>query len=753
MALSSYGTDGEPSDRASLQGVLKLCISASLDIGVDDFLFVEIFDKFTDYGLQGVFFETLEPFILADMVQQLANPTLVHELINYFRENGWLERIEQIILHLDPFSLDLHGTIQLSREYGLMSALIYLYTRSLHDFVSPLIELLRLIEEVQKGVEIRAGTISVASRCYTLFVYLAYTLTGNAFPIGTLSRKEALRAKTDIYNFLFSENYLPWPPEDPSRKPVQIGEPSLPYLRLLLSYDAREFLRVILLAFEDNSLNGEIRVRSASASEGRVRFADEHTEFSRQYIVESLISASGLNESRTGIREDISLQLNIFLAQAVARFQKDVHLSAEDLDTIITGISDIEDGMFLSEREFALRELFLIYTPSKDNISSEEYATRFEERKLWRVAELLHTMAQRYDRVLRCYLNDLRRGTESFRCFRDLLLKESLTYAQIWAVKQEFLSSISSFIQLDPAQTAYVVLDLLPGDLNDIIQKLDEEPHAQFQFLSHVLDDNREAKKPSGLQVNLDVDTKRKRRYPNHLYERLIELTSLSETFDEDPYSFDKILNVEKLALTEFENKDDPSRFLEAIEQLYNKFNQFPSASQIYAVLKPEPDVDEDRIDMNDDNTFIVEIDKRKAGSGLGSNRITVTKAKFGRVSWIKVGQTDEFTRAVIVEDEVTKKSNGWALELEFLSSGNGAMIGGGSGGYLRIRTAETLALGDDNKGKLTEVAEKIHTFLDIKKNPFEGDVDKLESRISSRGQERRAKKTGAESKAKKGNK
>ncbi|KAI8854739.1 hypothetical protein BC829DRAFT_486068 [Chytridium lagenaria] len=143
------------------------------------------------------------------------------------------------------------------------------------------------------------------------------------------------------------------------------------------------------------------------------------------------------------------------------------------------------------------------------------------------------------------------------------------------------------------------------------------------------------------------------------------------------------------------------------------------------------------------DDTFVTEIDRRKPGSGVGSNRVAVIKKKLGRISWMRVASADELVRAVLVEDDVTKKSKGWALEMEFLSSaGPTGHVGGG--GYLRIRTAETLVLGDANKEKLKLVAKEIHNFLGLKDNPFADGGEDFEDRVTRRGKERREAKDQA---------
>ncbi|KAJ3213841.1 Vacuolar protein sorting-associated protein 8 [Dinochytrium kinnereticum] len=1239
MALSSYEKDSM--DIGSLTSLVRLCIETCVSVHREDILFNDIFERFSELGLEQLFFETLEPFILEDRITMLDNPVMLQSIITIYKQHLWLERIEQIVLHLDPFSLDLHGIIGLCKEYGLMSALIYVFNRAVQDFVSPLIELLKMIESALKGHSVDVvGSIPLQSRCYTLFMYLAYILTGKAFPIGVLSKRESIRAKTDIYNFLFSSNHIPWPPEENRKDPVEIGNTPLPYVRVLLQYDSKEFLKVLSLAFEDASLDGEIRVRDASASEGRVRFADEHTEFSRQMIVEALLSASVSTEISS--QPGTVLALNIFMAKIFVKYRRSISFEKELLNSITEALIESDDAESLTERQITLCGLFSDYCPSHVDIMSEEFMQRCEKRGLWRVCEFLYTRAEQFGNVLKCYLQDESRNHESFRCLRTLMANEALTYAQLWDLKQFFFASITAFVELDYRETAALIIDLMPGDINELTGKLEDQPPLLFKFLSGLLDDVKDHRSRAlASSIADDEGAAPIRRFPNRMYERYIDLMCayqassvvgylkfLSEHLEGDPYPIDKILElceksqnypaalwlyermgdftgaltlvskllkeyfsqidievsdddlseddddlkktrvkaslslikatfetgvnlcrrssgkvssedrttlwfqlldvildfqlqinskfaavspslgypktpspirgrpslvsgrdpspsrestiplivvhsvkaiteklledlvgqvnapsilgrilqatqsrakfgehkdtifcmldshsyereqlqavtrtqgqdlhelmvkarrvrmrgmrpdrghcfickralhidaftlsdlkdhivlfqcrhtfhrtclIERLSIeqrvstgpwkkvepsiengiawcifcdsqaplrstirkklviggtpqtkgkdaevdytnpTDVDESNGLSRDMDAIDRLYAHYQKLPIGVTIYAALRPSNLIDTDRIEMNDnvddtiqldsrdslgsfgsqgdasatrlipapvlkllhlhnpaqprahappsfdarafdgehdldtalaqlvsfavklqmmlssrqiqpqikkegdlltiilikptsadyavalvvfvvgtaflsvtyaenwvrvltilsfalisyqmiDDTFVTEIDRRKAGSGMGSNRASVTKSKLGRISWKRVAVADELVRAVLVEDDITKKSKGWALEMEFLSSAGptGLVGGGGLGGYMRIRTAETLVLGDTNKEKLVAVAKEIHEFLGLKDNPFAEGGEGFEERISKRGDQRR---------------
>ncbi|KAJ3073781.1 hypothetical protein HDU98_000701 [Podochytrium sp. JEL0797] len=92
---------------------------------------------------------------------------------------------------------------------------------------------------------------------------------------------------------------------------------------------------------------------------------------------------------------------------------------------------------------------------------------------------------------------------------------------------------------------------------------------------------------------------------------------------------------------------------------------------------------------------------------------IRVTKSRFSRVSRIRVAQVSETVALHIVEDKISLKRNGFALEVEVLS--------GGGIGYMRVRCADTLVVGEAKIKMLRNVKADVETFLGLQQNPFVG--------------------------------
>ncbi|VAI54543.1 unnamed protein product [Triticum turgidum subsp. durum] len=126
-----------------------VAVEFCVHIGRNDILFDTVFSKFVAAQSGGIFLEVLEPYILKDMLGSLP-PEIMQALVEHYSGKGWLQRVEQCILHMDISSLDFNQVVRLCREHGLYGALIYLFNQGLNDFRTPLEELLSVIQNATR---------------------------------------------------------------------------------------------------------------------------------------------------------------------------------------------------------------------------------------------------------------------------------------------------------------------------------------------------------------------------------------------------------------------------------------------------------------------------------------------------------------------------------------------------------------------------------------------------------------------------
>ncbi|KAK3152034.1 hypothetical protein QOZ80_2BG0153450 [Eleusine coracana subsp. coracana] len=176
-----------------------VAVEYCVHIGRNDILFDTVFSKFVAAQSGGIFLEVLEPYILKDMLGSLP-PEIMQALVEHYSGRGWLQRVEQCILHMDISSLDFNQVVRLCREHGLYGALIYLFNQGLNDFRTPLEELLSVIQNASRK--------DAASTCYRMLVYLKYCFQGLAFPPGhgIIPQPRLHSVREELLQFLLEES-------------------------------------------------------------------------------------------------------------------------------------------------------------------------------------------------------------------------------------------------------------------------------------------------------------------------------------------------------------------------------------------------------------------------------------------------------------------------------------------------------------------------------------------------------------------
>ena len=250
-------------DDQHLSELAETCFVACQSLGDMDFLFDEMYEWYEEGEVEGLFLETLESYILEKTITSVP-PTAVKAMVTHYVTKGWESRLEEMICHMDTSTLDIDQVTSLCKQHGLYDALIYVWNQALRDYITPLIDLLTLIIPLfQEGGQALSGR-SINDEMFgvnalKIFPYLSYTLTGRVYPTGEhMEDGIASQAKAEIYWFLFSGQSISWPRGSSATFitcPGQSQEPSFPYLRMILRFDAPSFLSALNEAFEDSFLN------------------------------------------------------------------------------------------------------------------------------------------------------------------------------------------------------------------------------------------------------------------------------------------------------------------------------------------------------------------------------------------------------------------------------------------------------------------------------------------------------------------
>jgi len=174
-----------------VQVTIEFCIA----ISAFDFLFNDLIMLFTEYGLEQIFFDSLEPYILQGSLNITPAPQdLVARLINFYTKRSKVDTLEKILLHLNLELIDLEFLSAVCISQKMYSALIYvksLYPQVFH-YMEPCIymhnEMLTL-KSVRKNsdpnipkAELHIDPKSYAYLGYKILWYIRKCFKGERFP-------------------------------------------------------------------------------------------------------------------------------------------------------------------------------------------------------------------------------------------------------------------------------------------------------------------------------------------------------------------------------------------------------------------------------------------------------------------------------------------------------------------------------------------------------------------------------------------
>ncbi|CAN0503248.1 unnamed protein product, partial [Ectocarpus sp. 12 AP-2014] len=136
------------------QMLAGVCAEFCAVTGRLDMLFGQIFQAFRARGQQGVFLDTLEPYVLMGKLKTLS-PEVISAFIDRCQSAGDMIAAERLVLRLEPRSLELETTLPLLRGHRLYSALLAVKALT-GDHVSSAEEVLREAMSIAERDRLRA---------------------------------------------------------------------------------------------------------------------------------------------------------------------------------------------------------------------------------------------------------------------------------------------------------------------------------------------------------------------------------------------------------------------------------------------------------------------------------------------------------------------------------------------------------------------------------------------------------------------
>lgn len=478
----------EHEDTAELQELSSVYISACTKMNTFDFLFDDVYEAFEQISSEAIFLESLEPYILSGQIRS-APPSVIKSLIEHYTARNSDTLLEEMICQMDTTTMDIDQVMTLCKRHNLYDALIYVWNQALGDYITPLVELLSFIVPLSNRTLASDELSSVQSSIVNaekVFPYLSYTLTGRVYPTGVdRVEEDALRAKTELYSFIFAGKTVSW--TKVGRKSTLTiqgnqSEPSFPYLRLMLNLDAASFLSALNEAFEDTFLNGtpDNPINGANAN-NKIDIQPAGHQINRQYLVSILLEVMSSDDFTS---EQI-IYLDMFIARNLPKFPQFILLSGTTLHQVLVGLCEYPNDGMAEDCQLSVEYLLSMYHPS----DLDTLIPLFERARFYRVLKLTYKAEREYGKLLQVYFEDPENQEEVFVCIEDFLrTKGSAKDRQLHEVREVIKSRASNLLSIDITKTAEVI-DRYASDLHDVyLEVLERDPQGQYIYLRTILD-------------------------------------------------------------------------------------------------------------------------------------------------------------------------------------------------------------------------------------------------------------------------
>jgi hypothetical protein len=243
-----------------------------------------------------------------------------------------------------------------------------------------------------------------------VYPYLADVLSGLTYPSEEPleDEEEARQAKRDLYSFLFNGRSDTWPRGDDGGKLVLTAEedggvePTYPYCRLLLRFDAEAFLHALDLAFEDSYFNED-----PDGGTSRLVIVKILLEIlassspSPSSSASSLLSSSSSSPS-SDLPPAARTFVHIFVARNVPKYPQSIQMASSVLHGILVGLTTDPDWSTREDRQLAAEYLLSAYTPHE----TERLLRLFEDAGFYRILRTWHRQEKRWAPLLLAHLHD-----------------------------------------------------------------------------------------------------------------------------------------------------------------------------------------------------------------------------------------------------------------------------------------------------------------------------------------------------------
>jgi hypothetical protein len=484
-------------DTQKMRNLAMVCISCSIDLDRTHDLLGEMLPEFEKRGYGATYLEQLEPFMLANDLRSLS-PIVIRQFVAHYASTAnrsLLQRVEQCLLHLELGSIDFQQVALLCRRYQLFSALIFLNTRALKDYVTPLDEILNwLAAQLPADATARVSADAFADAQVALSKLLAFvecTLKGRAYPRGVIDSGDLPQIWTAMYRRLFAqtapavssargadEALLALAPELRDRARAALKQ-DYAGLRALMYFGAKDSLRVLAMFMDARVARDAGVERAIDADECLAALATVCLQFDVDPFE---------NEARGSARAPFTPTKLAPLFDLIS-------------DQVIGGRIDLSDRRLLRHLLFYLLRtrdeqtaqhrqstlLTLLPQLPPDALPEERLVSLAEQAEFHTICELVYSKRRDWKNVIKARLCSKTDRAGVFGLVSHLLGDKSLTARERQTVQSTTISCLKRLVEVDINATSQLLTTWFGAQHNAILEQLQPHPDLQYMYLKALL--------------------------------------------------------------------------------------------------------------------------------------------------------------------------------------------------------------------------------------------------------------------------
>lgn len=410
-----------------------------------------------------MFLDKLRERILAGQIQ-VVPPIVLKALVTNFADRGLHDALEELLVRLNPATMDLDQVTKLCKSHELFDALFYVWSQGINDYTTILGDLLDAIDR---------GRISEDSEADSkIFTYLSYTLTGRVYPTEeTMAEEQAIKAKAEMYAFLFSG----------SRPSADGTRTKLHNVRQLLLLDSAAFMSMLNEAFEDPFLNGP-EDRLADDELGPI--SDEQKfglSLNRHNI---LLILDGFMTPPDFENDDI-LFLDMFIARSLPKYPQYIMLPGAIMHKVLTELCTFTTAETAEDCQLSAEYLLSIYHPP----DLDALVPILIEARFWRVIKTIYRTEGEFDKLLQTCIEDTDHPDGIYECILDCLRPGAPLKAQQKVEFRRILEANLELIVKTDVRKAASTLEAYASDLQSAaVDILESDGHAKYLYLREIME-------------------------------------------------------------------------------------------------------------------------------------------------------------------------------------------------------------------------------------------------------------------------